>query len=91
MIVWNIFFIFDLVCFVVDLVFLLVLLLEEEVDVFEVLLFFLDVVDEFVWVLVVVGLVVVVVVGVLLGVLEGLGREVCVFFSIVIILDLEVG
>lgn len=91
MIVRNIFFIFDLVCFVVDLVFLLVLLLEEEVDVFEVLLFFLDVVDEFVWVLVVVGLVVVVVVGVLLGVLEGLGREVCVFFSIVIILDLEVG
>lgn len=91
MIVRNIFFIFDLVCFVVDLVFLLVLLLEEEVDVFEVLLFFLDVVDEFVWVLVVVGLVVVVVVGVLLGVLKGLGREVCVFFSIVIILDLEVG
>lgn len=91
MIVRNIFFIFDLVCFVVDLVFLLVLLLEEEVDVFEVLLFFLDVVDEFVWVLVVVGLVVVVVVGVLLEVLEGLGREVCVFFSIVIILDLEVG
>lgn len=91
MIVRNIFFIFDLVCFVVDLVFLFVLLLEEEVDVFEVLLFFLDVVDEFVWVLVVVGLVVVVVVGILLEVLEGLGREVCVFFSIVIILDLEVG